>query len=86
MNGSIACGSLGCSLEGYVDQGNGYKKSLNVVVGDDVRLLSANGKVSVILHGGEGYTQWDLQGNEFQFTKKLTDNDLQQPSPRPGPR
>jgi|GEM_PF-3573990 len=74
IQGSLNCGSHGCSLAVYVDKGRGYKKALDIVAFDSVHISRANGQISLFFepdNNGKMPLEWILKGNSFEANAPL---------------
>lgn len=66
LRGPAYCGSGGCALLVYMDQGKGYTKVLDALSGDGAPLYMSPARDSLVTCGRQEKFQWQLKDGSFK--------------------
>ncbi len=67
LEGRMECGSHGCSLTGYMDQGRGFMEVLGAIANRPVYISTDHS--SLLTCGGRGRGEWRFKNNVFEPTR-----------------
>jgi len=67
--GPLYCGTHGCSMYVYADEGKGYKKALEITATGSVRIAKnfQGSKLSLFFDTPRNYSRWDLNEHDHTF-------------------
>jgi hypothetical protein len=68
FDGSLYCGSHGCSLSVYMDQGMGFRNVLDALAGDGSPVYISTDQLSLLTCGPRGRVEWRFKNSVFEPT------------------
>jgi WD40 repeat protein len=66
LDGMLNCGTGGCSLTVYMDQGNGFKDVLDALAEAGSPVYISKDQLSLVTCGGHGRVEWRFENNAFK--------------------
>jgi hypothetical protein len=73
IKGLTYCGSMGCSLKIFANEGGGYKKAVDVIVDGPIAISKDHGKLSLLFCTDQGRSEWVFQNHSFEYQGPFTD-------------
>jgi len=65
-----ACGTAGCDLSVYVNEGIGYAPALDVTVREPIAVSKKNGKLFLVFQTEQGRQEWEFADHAFKHVGK----------------